>query len=75
MTFSEQLTETTFRFREQPRVFHVLATRYWRGVESLDELQSRTQVRPVTSRHVMSPELSNRQLDLIIGIYQSQKQD
>lgn len=67
LTFSQLLRETADSYREQPRVFHVLACRYWLGKESLGELESHTQVREVAPRSHMKPELTIEQVKIIIS--------
>ncbi len=52
MTFTELLTEITTSYPEQPRRYHVLAVRYYRGKET---------------RETLARYLSSQQVDAIIN--------
>lgn len=59
MRFAELLTEIKATYPEQPRKFHVLATRFYLGVDSLAELKSTQDARG-------APVLSTEQVETII---------
>ena len=75
LTFSVLVRELGAVYREQPRAFHVIAARYYLGVETHDELcgrakptwRSPTGFAPATMATCTEPELTEAQVQDIIN--------
>ena len=68
MRFTELLREIKATYPEQPRAFHVLATRYYLGAETNESLRLQAaDERPVYKYHTMDRTLTNRQVSEIIA--------
>ena len=68
LTFSQLLKEIAATYREQPRKFHVLATRYYLGAETRETLKLQAaDSRPVSGSYEMGRTLTNRQVAEIIN--------
>ena len=66
MKFTELLREIQSAYPEQPRVFHVIATRYYLGAESLETLKACALRRPVSGDFSLPPLLSAQAVQAII---------
>ena len=72
MRFTELLREITATYREQPRAFHVLATRFYLGAETVQSLREHaTTTRPVMDKYgetyTMAATLTKPQVAAIIA--------
>jgi hypothetical protein len=66
MKFTELLKEIAATYPEQPRSFHVLATRFYIGAETLESLKSMAEPLPATNYFQIPPILSHAQVQAII---------
>lgn len=68
MTFTALLREIKATYPEQPNAFHVLATRFYLGAETVETLRLQAaDARPVTSHYSMGRTLTNKQVAAIIN--------
>ncbi len=68
MRFTELLPEIAATYPEQPRQFHVLATRFYIGAETVESLRLQAaDSRPVHKHHALGRTLTNRQVAEIIA--------
>ena len=68
MTFTTLLREIQATYREQPRKFHVLATRYYLGAETRDTLELLARDRHISgSYHSMNATLTPEQVAEIVA--------
>ena len=68
MRFTELLAEIAAVYPDQPRKFHVLATRFYIGAETVEtlKLQAADQ-RPTYRYHTLGRTLTNKQVSEIIA--------
>jgi len=66
MTFTQLLCAIQSTYPEQPRSFHVIATRYYLGAETLESLRSLATARPVNNNYSLPPLLSEQAVQSII---------
>jgi hypothetical protein len=67
MTFTQLLAELDATWREQPRHVRVLATRYYLGAETREDLERLTHPMPCHRDFCLDPVLTRQQVDFIVA--------
>ena len=66
MKFSELLTEIRATYRDHSPAFHVLATRYYIGADSLADLRRHANPSIITTNCELAPAITQAEVDMII---------